>query len=73
MVPKTERFVEYKENLNKMIIILKGHALVRVPCKNLKKKMTIRDYFRFIKGSKSSADPLSIVDNNNPNMITDHN
>jgi hypothetical protein len=71
MVPKTERFVEYKENLNKVIIILKGHALIRVPCKNLKKKMTIRDYLRFIKGTKSSVDPLSIVDNNNSNMITD--
>lgn len=54
-------------------MVIKGQALVRIPYDNLKKRMTVRQYFQYIYNNYETDDPLELKGMTNPNILVDYN
>lgn len=44
VIPKGDKFIQHEKLQNKMVMIIKGNALVRIPWDNFKLKMTLNEY-----------------------------
>jgi hypothetical protein len=55
-IPKSQRFIKEgdSKHKNKITIILKGHALIRIPQDNVRISMKVGEYFNTLKDMASN-------------------
>ena len=74
-VEKGQRIANYGEMMNKILIVFRGQAMIRIPFDNLSKRMILKHYYEYVHSlAPGSEDPMEKgKGKQNQNVIKDYN